>query len=158
MENFSKKVIQTTYDNAIKNIEKGGGPFACIILDSDGFTVGAGENRVSLDNDPTAHAEIVAIRNACKNMKNFNLANCVLFTSCEPCPMCLSAIYWAGIKNVYYGSSRKDASNAGFADDFIYKEMLKPYEDRSIKMLQVNDIKSNTVFKKWSEKKDKIEY
>ena len=158
MEHFSKNIMHSTFENAINNIEKGGGPFACIILDSDGFTIGIGENQVTIDNDPTAHAEVVAIRNACKNIKNFSLSNCTLFTSCEPCPMCLSAIYWAGIKTVYYGSTRKDAANAGFADDFIYDDISKRCVDRSISMLQIIDSESDMVFKKWIEKQDKVKY
>jgi tRNA(Arg) A34 adenosine deaminase TadA len=145
-------------DLASHSIDKAGGPFGCVITDKDGNEIATGHNMVTLTNDPTAHAEVVTIREACKKLNTFDLSGYKLFTSCEPCPMCLSAIYWSRIKVVYYGNNRKDAKNIGFDDDFIYDEIPKNIEDRSIKMHICNDIYAKGSFNKWSEKQDKQEY
>lgn len=134
-----------------------GGPFGCVIV-SNGKIVGTGHNKVTSTNDPTAHAEITAIRNACHALKTFQLDNCELYTSCEPCPMCLGAIYWARIKKIYFACSRYDAASIGFDDDFIYTELKKGIIERSIPMEQMLYSEALLVFKEWDNKKDKINY
>lgn len=134
-----------------------GGPFGCVIV-SNGKIVGTGHNKVTSTNDPTAHAEITAIRNACEHLDTFQLDNCELYTSCEPCPMCLGAIYWARIKKIYFACSRYDAASIGFDDDFIYTELKKGIIERSIPMEQMLYNEALLVFKEWDNKKDKINY
>ena len=143
---------------ALKGMQKNeGGPFGCIIV-KNGKIVGRGNNKVTSSNDPTAHAEVTAIRDACKNLGVFQLNGCIVYTSCEPCPMCLGAIYWARPDKVYYGSDHKDAANVGFDDAFIYKEITLPYSKRSIPFEQIGREMSSEVFKKWKDKNDKIAY
>ncbi len=134
-----------------------GGPFGAIVV-QDGKIIGRGNNRVTTSNDPTAHAEVVAIRDACKNINSFQLENCEIYTSCEPCPMCLGAIYWARPKAVYYAADKIDAANAGFDDAFIYQEIATPINNRKIPMNQLLQKNAQIVFKKWTKKVDKIEY
>jgi len=134
-----------------------GGPFGWIVV-KNGEIIGSGNNKVTSTNDPTAHAEVTAIRDACKNIGSFQLDGCIIYTSCEPCPMCLGAIYWARPDKVYYGSNQQDAANIGFDDEFIYKEIALPYEKRSIPFEQVGREIALEPFIKWSEKQDKIEY
>ena len=117
---FMRRAIELS----IQNIKNNGGPFGCVIV-KENKIIAEGVNRVTHNNDPTAHAEIIAIRNACEKLNTFNLKGCELYTSCEPCPMCLSAIYWSHIDKIYYGNSRLDASKIGFDDDFIYNELNK---------------------------------
>lgn len=135
-----------------------GGPFGCVIA-KDGEIVGEGWNKVTSTNDPTAHAEVVAIRDACLNLDTFCLEGCVIYTSCEPCPMCLGAIYWSRAERIYIACDRRDAADAGFDDDLIYRELrIDDIEDRSIPisvMLRDEGIK---VFQEWQNKPDKIEY
>jgi tRNA(Arg) A34 adenosine deaminase TadA len=143
---------------AIKGMESNeGGPFGCVIV-KDGEIIGRGNNMVTSTNDPTAHAEVTAIRNACKNLDSFQLDNCIIYTSCEPCPMCLGAIYWARPLKVYYGSNQKDASDIGFDDQFIYDEIPLPYNKRSIPFEQSNREIALKPFKMWSNKENKTEY
>ena len=138
--------------------EKNGGPFGAVIVNKEGITIGSGHNRVTLDNDPTAHAEIVAIRDACQNNKNFILDGCTIYSSCEPCPMCLSAIYWARIEKIYYANTRQDAKDIGFDDAFIYEEIPKKDEERSISIKREEcDIRLNA-FQEWQEKNEKTCY
>ncbi len=134
-----------------------GGPFGCIVV-KDGEIVGRGNNKVTSTNDPTAHAEVTAIRDACKNLNSFQLDGCEIYTSCEPCPMCLGAIYWARPDKVYYGSSQSDAAAIGFDDEFIYKEIPLPYEERSISFIQVGRDIALKPFNEWIEKQDKTKY
>lgn len=134
-----------------------GGPFGAIIV-QDGKIIGRGHNKVTSTNDPTAHAEVEAIRDACKNMKNFHLHEATLYTSCEPCPMCLAAIYWANIKIVYFASDRNDAERIGFDDKFIYDELPLPIEKRSIEMSKLELKLADEVFEEWTTKQDKTEY
>lgn len=134
-----------------------GGPFGAIITQNNKI-IGRGNNRVTSSNDPTAHAEVNAIRDACKNIGNFELIDCVLYTSCEPCPMCLGAIYWARIPKVYYACSRSDAANIGFDDALIYKEISLPIEERMIAMNQICQHKAIEVFNQWDSKVDKTKY
>ncbi|MCH7413646.1 nucleoside deaminase [Belliella sp. R4-6] len=134
-----------------------GGPFGCIIV-HNGKVVGKGSNSVSSTNDPTAHAEVVAIRDACQNLDSFQLEDCEIYTSCEPCPMCLGAIYWARPKAVFYANSKEDAAKAGFDDQFIYDELDKPMDNRKIKFKQFMKEDANVVFQNWIEKENKTLY
>lgn len=134
-----------------------GGPFGAVVV-KDGQIVGRGNNRVTSTNDPTAHAEVVAIRDACKNLNNFQLDGCIIYTSCEPCPMCLGAIYWARPKKIFYACSREDAANVNFDDAFIYDEIPLPIHERKIEMTQVLQEEGQQVFKAWGEKTDREEY
>ncbi len=152
-----KKFIKMACDIASKSIDNDGGPFGAVIV-KDGEVLASGCNRVTASNDPTAHAEITAIRIACNKCQNFKLEGCVIYSSCEPCPMCLSAIYWAGISKVYYANTKHDAAAIDFDDNFIYEEITKPYNMRCIPFVHVNDNQAIDHFKKWSSKEDKIEY
>jgi guanine deaminase len=143
---------------ANQNVLLGGGPFGCIITDNNDFIIGEGSNQVTLKNDPTLHAEIVAIRDACNKLKTFNLSGSTLYTSCEPCPMCLSAIYWARIDKVFYGNSRGDAKAIGFDDDFIYEEIGKKLDERKVQMVQLGENSAKKSFQLWCEKENKIKY
>ncbi len=134
-----------------------GGPFGCVIV-KDNEIVGRGCNCVASHNDPTAHAEVVAIRDACKHLKTFQLNGCEIYTSCEPCPMCMGAIYWARPQKVYFASNRYDAAGAGFDDSFIYDELIIPVEDRKITMICLGGEESSKVFAEWIQKSDKIRY
>src|SRR5882724_546755 len=134
-----------------------GGPFGAVVV-RKGKIVGRGWNQVTSTNDPTAHAEVTAIRDACKKLKTFQLDDCELYTSCEPCPMCLAAIYWARFKKVYYANTRKDAARIEFDDDFIYREVSTPITKREIPMKQLLRSEALAVFKAWVEKADKIRY
>ncbi|MFT3994954.1 MAG: nucleoside deaminase [Dysgonomonas sp.] len=142
---------------AEKSIEKGGGPFGAVIV-KDGKIVAQGHNCVTINNDPTAHAEVTVIRKACKKMKTFDLSGCEIYTSCEPCPMCLSAIYWAHIDKIYYGCTKADAKDIDFDDSFIYDQIdLKP-EKRSIPATQILHQEALQAFRVWESKEDKVEY
>lgn len=134
-----------------------GGPFGAVIV-CNGQIVGRGWNRVTSTNDPTAHAEVVAIRAACQHVKNFTLAGCELYTSCEPCPMCLAAIYWSRLDRVYFASTAQDAAAAGFDDQNIYRELSLPIANRSIPMQQAMRDEANLVFAEWLKKEDRITY
>jgi tRNA(Arg) A34 adenosine deaminase TadA len=134
-----------------------GGPFGAVVVKGNKI-VGRGYNEVTSSNDPTAHAEIVAIRDACRRLKTFNLEGCELYTSCEPCPMCLSAIYWARIHKMYYGNTRKDAAKIAFDDDFIYREVALPSRKRKIVMKQLLRNEALKAFAEWKEKSDKVLY
>jgi len=148
----------TAIQQALHGIEnKEGGPFGAIVV-KNGQIVGRGNNRVTSTNDPTAHAEVVAIRDACHNLNSFQLDGCTLYTSCEPCPMCLGAIYWARPEKVYYGCTREDAANIGFDDDFIYSEIALPIGQRQIHLTQLLHEEALTVFAKWQEKQDRTGY
>jgi tRNA(Arg) A34 adenosine deaminase TadA len=139
-------------------MERGdGGPFGCVIV-KDGTIVGRGNNRVTSTNDPTAHAEVVAIREACKTLGDFQLTGCVLYTSCEPCPMCLGAIYWARPDRVLFACTREDAADAGFDDQLIYDELPLPYNERRIPTEHLMRAEGLTVFRSWKDKADKIRY
>lgn len=134
-----------------------GGPFGCVVV-KDGKIVGRGNNKVTSNNDPTAHAEVIAIRDACKNLNSFQLEGCEIYTSCEPCPMCFGAIYWARPDKVYYGSGQEDAAKIGFDDEFIYKEIELSYDKRSIPFEQLSRDIALEPFDKWREKDDKTKY
>ena len=142
---------------SVENVANGGGPFGAVIV-KDGEIIAEGVNRVTANNDPTAHAEVTAIRAACSKLQTFQLEGCAVYTSCEPCPMCLSAIYWAGISKIFYGNTKKDADDINFGDDFIYEEIAKPYAARRIPMMQFLREEALAAFRAWEEKPDKIEY
>jgi tRNA(Arg) A34 adenosine deaminase TadA len=134
-----------------------GGPFGAVIV-LNGKIIGKGHNMVISQNDPTAHAEIVAIRDACKSQQTFHLNNAVLYATCEPCPMCLAAIYWANIHTIYYYYDRNDAANIGFSDKFIYEELEKPINKRSIEIKKMDTQAANNLFEEWKRKQDKQTY
>jgi guanine deaminase len=147
---------------AIKLAEDGmhggrGGPFGCVVV-RKGEIVGRGQNRVTSTNDPTAHAEVTAIRDACTHLKTFQLTDCELYTSCEPCPMCLSAIYWARIPQIFFANTRQDAAEIGFDDDFIYRQIPLPLEKRAIKIGQILREEGLKTFQGWTKKTDKVRY
>ena len=134
-----------------------GGPFGCVVV-KDGQIIGEGNNRVTSTNDPSAHAEVIAIREACKSLKSFQLDGCTIYTSCEPCPMCLGAIYWARPEKVFYACTRDDAAAIGFDDEFIYEELEKAISEREMVLLNLMRDEALAVFNEWSAKPDKIEY
>lgn len=137
--------------------EKNGGPFAAVIV-KDGKIIARGTNKVTSSNDPTAHAEVIAIREACTVLDSYQLTGCDLYTSCEPCPMCLGAIYWARPDHVYFANTRDDAAHIGFDDLFIYEEIRKNNADRKIPMIRVEDEAAAAAFRDWIAMKDKIRY
>lgn len=154
MENkFMERAIQL----AIESVKNNGGPFGAVVV-KDGKIVGEGSNSVTINNDPTAHGEVMAIRNACKNLSTFDLSGCEVYTSCEPCPMCLSSMYWARIDRYYYGCTQDDAKNIGFDDSYIYKQIDLTPESRDLKSIQTLRDKALLAFKSWEEKEDKTEY
>lgn len=134
-----------------------GGPFGAVIV-KEGKIIAKAHNQVTLTNDPTAHAEIVAIREACRVLQTFNLKGCELYTSCEPCPMCLGAIYWARLDKVYYANTKADAAQIGFDDRFIYDELQLPLAQRHLPMIQLMPKEASIAFQEWVEKSDKVEY
>tara|TARA_B100000686_G_scaffold339465_1_gene413599 strand:+ start:54 stop:518 length:465 start_codon:yes stop_codon:yes gene_type:complete len=150
---FMKRAIELS----IESVKKGGGPFGSVIV-KDNKIVAEGSNKVTPTNDPTAHGEIVAIREACKKLKNFNLEECELYSNCEPCPMCLSAIYWARIKKIYFANTREDARKIDFDDSFIYSELKKNMDERKISMIQIMRNEALKAFELWDKKKDKVKY
>lgn len=134
-----------------------GGPFGCVIV-RGGKVIAQGTNQVTSTCDPTAHAEVVAIREACKALGTFQLADCTLYTSCEPCPMCLSAVYWARIPELYYGNTREDAAAIGFDDEFIYQQIPLPVDQRRVSMKPLLNAEAQAAFAEWSKKADKVAY
>jgi len=153
-----EKFMTEAVNAALKGMNNNeGGPFGCIVV-KNGQIVGRGNNKVTSTNDPTAHAEVNAIRDACKNLDSFQLDGCEIYTSCEPCPMCLGAIYWARPDKVYYGSNQSDAANIGFDDAFIYEEIPLPYSERSIPFEQLAREIALEPFQEWTKKEDKTEY
>jgi len=142
---------------SIESAKSKGGPFGCVIVKNNKI-IAEGSNKVTMNNDPTAHGEIVAIRAACQKLNTFNLPECDLYSSCEPCPMCLSAIYWSRIENIFYANTRIDAKNIDFDDSFIYSEINKNLENRKIKMHQIHRDEALEAFKIWENKEDKIKY
>lgn len=157
MGKYNEKFMKKAIELSIVNVTKGGGPFGAVIV-KNGRIISEGTNNVTKKNDPTAHAEIVAIRNASKKLKNFNLKGCEIYTSCEPCPMCLSAIYWANIDKIYYANTKKDAEKIGFRDEHIYKELSSPINRRKIPFKQMLRNDAIKAFELWECKIDKISY
>ena len=156
MEEKNKFMLKAI-ELSIKSAETIGGPFGCVIV-KDNKIISEGSNKVTSTNDPTAHGEIVAIREACLKLNTFNLSGCELYSTCEPCPMCLSAIYWSHIDKIFYANSRDDAKNIDFDDSFIYSEINKKIGDRKIQMIQMLRDEALKAFKIWDEKVDKIKY
>lgn len=158
MNHDHKKFMQRAIDLAQKGVDSNaGGPFGAVVV-KDGEIVGEGCNSVTSTNDPTAHAEVIAIRQACAALGSFQLDGCILYTSCEPCPMCLGAIYWARPEKVYFACTRDDAANIGFDDQFIYDEISSNISDRKIDAVNFMREESLAVFENWDKKADKIEY
>jgi tRNA(Arg) A34 adenosine deaminase TadA len=156
MEN-DKLFLLRAIDLAASGISVGGGPFGAVIV-KDNKIISESTNRVVLNSDPTAHAEILAIRQAAASLKTYDLEGCTLYTSCEPCPMCLGAIYWSGIKKVVYSCDRRDAEKAGFSDKLIYDEIILDPEERIVKFLQLTEADGERVFTRWNETVNKIAY
>ena len=157
---FSKddeKFMQQAIDLSIDNVANGGGPFGAVIV-KDGQIIATGTNRVTANCDPTAHAEVSAIRAACAKLGDFKLSGCTIYSSCEPCPMCLSALYWAGVERIVYGNTKDDAKAIDFDDSFIYDEIAKPYAQRSIPCENLMREEALAGFRAWTAKTDKIEY
>ena len=150
---FMKRAINLS----IESVNKGGGPFGCVIVKGEKI-VSEGSNKVTSTNDPTAHGEIVAIRDACKKLNNFSLSGSELYSTCEPCPMCLSAIYWARVDKIYYANTREDAQKIDFDDSLIYSELQKNIEKRTIPMIQMMRSEALKAFELWHKKTDKVKY
>ena len=154
---MKNKFMTRAIELSIESVNIGGGPFGSIIAKDDKI-ISEGFNKVTLTKDPTAHGEIVAIRQACKNLNNFDLSGCELYSTCEPCPMCLSAIYWAHIDKVYYANTRDDAQKINFDDSLIYSELQKNINERKILMIQMMRNEALKAFELWDKKTDKVKY
>lgn len=152
-DELMRKAIQFSIDN----VQNGGGPFGAVIA-RDGEIIATGVNRVTANNDPTAHAEVSAIRAAAQKLGTFDLSDCEIFTSCEPCPMCLGAIYWARLKKIYFANNKTDAKNIGFDDSFIYDELALPLAKRHLSAEEMMRNEAIKAFEMWQQKPDKIEY
>jgi len=152
-----KQLMRMAIKLSAESVEKGGGPFGAVIA-KDGEVIAATSNSVTLLNDPTAHAEVSCIREACRKLGTFDLSGCMIYTSCEPCPMCLGAIYWARLDRIFYANNRKDAAEIDFDDDFIYQELDKPLEERSLPVIPMLRSEALPVFRQWQSKEDKKEY
>lgn len=150
---FMAMATKLSYDN----IDKGGGPFGAVIVKGD-EVISTGANSVTLLNDPTAHAEVLAIRNACAQLKDFRLTDCIVYSSCEPCPMCLSALYWAGVKKIFFANTKEDAAAIDFSDNFIYEELARKREYRHLPAIHVDGTGAIKAFEKWAAKSDKTPY
>ena len=153
-KNFMKRAIKLSQEGMNSNA---GGPFGAVVV-KDGEIIAEGYNRVTSTNDPTAHAEVVAIRKACEKLGTFQLDDCIVYTSCEPCPMCLGAIYWARPKAVFYGCDKVDAAKIDFDDQFIYEELDKPLGNRQVKFVQILQNEAQEIFDEWAAKENKTEY
>jgi tRNA(Arg) A34 adenosine deaminase TadA len=152
-EQFMREALEL----ACASVERGGGPFGAVVV-LGGKVVGRGHNRVTLDNDPTAHAEVVAIRDACRNLATFRLDGCTLYVSCEPCPMCMSAAYWARLDGVYYSASREQAAEAGFDDLFVAEELRRPPAERSLPLVPFFTEAGDGPFQRWRNTPERTEY
>lgn len=156
MEN-NEKFMRLAIEKSLESVDNGGGPFGAVVV-KDGEVVAVASNSVTLDNDPTAHAEGNAIRMACKKLGTFDLSGCEIYASCEPCPMCLASIYWARIGKLYYANTKVDANKIGFSDSFIYEEFAKPESERSIKVVKMLRNEAIKAFENWEKKEDKVDY
>ncbi len=152
-EDFMRKAIELS----LENVKNGGGPFGAVIV-KDGKVIATGVNRVTANHDPTAHAEVSAIREACTKLHTFDLSGCEIYTSCEPCPMCLGAIYWAHLDKIYYGNNQVDAARIGFDDSFIYHELALKREDRHKPIEELLPEEAKVAFREWEENADKVTY
>lgn len=153
----SDELMRKAIELSVDNVRNGGGPFGAVIA-RDGQIIATGVNRVTASHDPTAHAEVSAIREACRKLGTFDLSGCEIFSSCEPCPMCLGAIYWAHLDKLYYGNNKTDAKNIGFDDSFIYDELALPRDKRSLKAIPLLSDEAIEAFRLWDSLEDKIEY
>lgn len=151
------RFMQMAIDLSVENVENGGGPFGAVVV-RDGQVIATGVNRVVNNNDPTAHAEVNAIRSACSKLQTYQLHGCTVYSSCEPCPMCLSALYWAGVARICYGNTKEDAKAIFFDDSFIYDQLKLDYDKRSIKHEHFMRNEALKAFRRWDEKEDKIRY
>lgn len=156
MLNHDKFMLEAI-EMASQNVDDNGGPFGAVIV-KDGEVIGRGANRVTSDLDPTAHAEVMAIRDACSNIQSFDLKGSILYTSCEPCPMCLSAAYWGRIETIYFGNTRKEAAEIGFDDAYIYEQVSLDNDKRDVEMKQICSSDAIKSFEKWNSFASKIEY
>ena len=154
---MNNKFMERAIELSIESVNNNGGPFSSVII-KEGKIIAEGSNKVTSTNDPTAHGEIVAIRQACKKLNDFNLMGCELYSTCEPCPMCLSAIYWAHIDKIYYANTRNDAQKIDFDDSLIYSELLKNVKKRKIPMVQMMRDEALKAFELWDKKTDKVKY
>ena len=152
-----KQFMREAIHLANESVAHGGGPFGAVIV-KDGEIIAGSSNSVTIDNDPTAHAEVNTIREACRQLGTFDLSGTTIYTSCEPCPMCLGAIYWAHISRIFYGNTRKDAADIQFADDFIYEELDRPFGERTVPITPLLRDEALETFRQWMEKEDKTEY
>lgn len=152
-----KKFMQLAIDLSIENVAQGGGPFGAVIV-RNGEVIATGTNRVTESCDPTAHAEVSAIRAACATLGDFKLTGCTVYSSCEPCPMCLSALYWAGVERIFYGNTKQDAASINFDDSFIYDQLALDYTQRAIPCINIMREEALAGFKAWVEKVDKVLY
>jgi guanine deaminase len=157
MSQYDEKFLKQSVELATQNVANGGGPFGAVIV-KDGKVIATGSNRVTANNDPTAHAEVCAIREACRVLNNFELKGCVLYSSCEPCPMCLSAIYWTRLDAVYFAATRFDAKDAGFDDEFIYEELALPTEQRRVLIKNPKTQQATAPFIAWEKLTTRIRY
>lgn len=157
MKEQDRHFMQQAIDLSIENVANGGGPFGAVIVRNNKI-VSTGVNRVTANNDPTAHAEVSAIRAACQREESFKLEGCTIYTSCEPCPMCLSAIYWAGISRICFANTKQDAENINFGDKFIYEEIGRPISERTIPTESFMREEALQAFREWEAKTDKVEY
>lgn len=154
---MNKQFMRQAIQLAIDNIKNGGGPFGAVIV-KNGKVIATGVNRVTANNDPTAHAEITAIRQACEKLGTFSLEGCDIYSSCEPCPMCLGAIYWAHLDHLYYGANKHDAAAAGFDDQFIYEELERPSTTRRLKTVSFLEEEAKAPFTLWAQHEERVEY
>ena len=154
---MKNRFMSRAIELSIESVKSGGGPFGSVIIKNNEI-ISEGMNRVTKNNDPTAHGEIVAIRNACKNLNNFSLKGCELYTSCEPCPMCLSAIYWSRVDKIYYANTRDDAKKIDFDDSLIYSELTKKMKERKIPTTQLMRNEALQGFKLWKNTENKVKY
>ena len=157
MNEMQKEYMRKAIELSKKSVANGGGPFGAVIV-KDGKIIAESSNSVTIDNDPTAHAEVNAIRKACKALNSFELLGCDIYSSCEPCPMCLGAIYWSRLENLYFANSKEDAADIGFDDSFIYEEINVPVEKRRVKTSQFMREEAIVAFQNWEAKMDKTEY
>ncbi len=156
-DNSDARFMQLAIDLSNENIDNGGGPFGAVIVKNNEI-ISIGVNRVTANNDPTAHAEVNAIRNACRSLSTFSLEGCTVYSSCEPCPMCLSALYWARVSRIVFGNTAEDAKAIDFDDSFIYEQIALDRYHRAIKTDNMMRDEANKVFRRWAEKTDKVPY
>lgn len=157
MNSDNEQFMQRAIDLSLESVQNGGGPFGAVIVKNN-EVIAASSNSVTLDNDPTAHAEVNAIRSACKKLATFDLSDCTIYTSCEPCPMCLSAIYWAHINTIYYANTKEDAAAIDFDDSFIYDEIKTAIKKRSIPTYKMMSEQAISAFQAWEKNNNKVNY